>query len=293
MFDRHASLARFAYGPAWLDAGAVSDRLLEEHAADPETPSPEHCRWAMFLWFERNLLRRGMSRETLEKVLAVDAEESREGGLGHSIAHHLAKTVTSLDHIDRLFAHDVGSNRKAYERHLLESALEIEKRNHARTERPRSQALRLRSLEQSPGAVLRSLGEVSPLEAMLELSSAWGVSLASVEAAGAFARGELSEEALDAALIPVRDAASGDWKLALRIADALARDVIDRETAALARARPIQTIRGLMLQADLGLGAAKSVLGHLEQLGEGMYEPGALSRVIAEERARAERMRAR
>jgi hypothetical protein len=138
---------------------------------------------------------------------------------------------------------------------------------------------------QAPSALLGELGVTSPLEAMLELSSAWHAKLAELGAAGAFVRGELGEADADAALRSVASAHADDWQLGLRIGEALTKGQLDGETLRLAEARGIRTLVWLVALADLPLGAAKSVAGRLAAMGPGALEPGVLAEVLAEERA--------
>jgi hypothetical protein len=94
-------------------------------------------------------------------------------------------------------------------------------------------------------------------------------------------RGGLDDTTVDAALSAARDAHAANWKLGLRIREAVARDETDEETSAIARAHRIWTIQWLMIVSEISLGTAKSVVGLLEQRGASMHGPGAISRAIS------------
>lgn len=272
------------YGPAWLDAGVLDEQLLDAQSCSTDLSSPEHFRWAMFLAYADRELQHRVSDDQLERLLALDVVESHAPGLtmAHSIAFHLATHAPlRRAQIDRVCAHDVGPSRRAFERHLLRRAIEVESTNHSRPERERSMQVRRWSRALTPVEIIRALDCASPLEATLELSSAWCAPVEEAVGAGGFMRGELDALAADELLTTVCRRHEADWLLALRIAGALAVDVIDRDLVAAARARPIQTIRWLCELAKVDLGEAKGIVTRLGAMGDELFERGALSQTIA------------
>lgn len=119
---------------------------------------------------------------------------------------------------------------------------------------------------------------------MLELSSAWNAPLADLRAAGAFLRGEIDAATADAALTPVCRAHEPVWSLALAISEALERDVVDSALMARFDAEGGLAIHWLQRVSGLSIPQLKHALVELRELGDELYEPGALSRVLARAR---------
>lgn len=145
----------------------------------------------------------------------------------------------------------------------------------------RATVRRLSASALGPTAILAEHPPRSPLDGMCALADAWSARLDEVIAAGAFLRGESAARDADAELTRVRAAHEDEWLLTFRIAEAIARDEVEVNLVAMARrAGGLHVIQAFREAAGLGLGQAKMLVAHLDELGARVTQPGTLSRAL-------------